>query len=281
MEMKQLQYFVVSVDMGSLSRAANVLYTTQPHISKTIKSLENELDMTLLSRNASGVVMTEEGKRVSQTIGGLYTAGISVLPSNLDYGYDELNDPYPYDPEGAAKLLDDAGIVDTDGDGIREIDGQNINLRYISYENRLLNEFSDAHTQYLSKIGIGVTAEYGSSDDQWSKLAAGDYDFNNNNWTTVGTGDPMEYMANWYSDSTYCGYSNPEYDKLYEALQSEIDPEKRKELVKEMQQIVIDDALVLVDGYYNSSMVYSKNVGHAHIHTADYYWLTTEIVPAE
>ncbi|MGI6096033.1 MAG: LysR family transcriptional regulator [Lachnospiraceae bacterium] len=64
MEMKQLQYFVVSVDMGSLSRAANVLYTTQPHISKTIKSLENELDMTLLSRNASGVVMTEEGKRV-------------------------------------------------------------------------------------------------------------------------------------------------------------------------------------------------------------------------
>lgn len=49
-----------------------------------------------------------------------------------------------------------------------------------------------------------------------------------------------------------------------------------------MQQIIIDDALVLVDGYYNSSMIYSnKRVGYAHIHTADYYWLTTEIVPAE
>ena len=47
-----------------------------------------------------------------------------------------------------------------------------------------------------------------------------------------------------------------------------------------MMQIVIDDALVIVDGYYNSSMIYSKNVGYAHIHTADYYWLTTEITPA-
>ena len=47
------------------------------------------------------------------------------------------------------------------------------------------------------------------------------------------------------------------------------------------QQILIDDAAVLIDGYYNSSMIYSKNVGYAKIHTADYYWLSTEIVPAE
>lgn len=71
------------------------------------------------------------------------------------------------------------------------MDGQNIQLRYISYENRLLNDFSDAHAQYLAEVGIGVIPEYGSSDDQWSKLAALDYDFNNNNWTTVGTGDPF------------------------------------------------------------------------------------------
>ena len=59
-----------------------------------------------------------------------------------------------------------------------------------------------------------------------------------------------------------------------------MDAEKRAELIYQMQQIVIDDALVIVDGYYNSSMIYSKSVGYAHIHTADYYWLTTEIVPA-
>lgn len=144
----------------------------------------------------------------------------------------------------------------------------------------MLNDFSNAAYAYLTEIGIACTADFGSSDDQWSKLAAGEYDLNNNNWTTVGTGDPFEYMANWTTDGTYCGYSNPEYDALYEQLKGEMDTEKRADLIRQMQQIVIDDALVIVDGYYNSSMIYSKKVGFAHIHTADYYWLTTEIVPA-
>ena len=60
--------------------------------------------------------------------GGLYTAGFSVLPSTLAYGYDKLTNPYAYNIEGAKKLLDDAGIVDTDGNGIRELDGKDINL---------------------------------------------------------------------------------------------------------------------------------------------------------
>lgn len=219
----------------------------------------------------------------SNTINGLYTAGFSVLPSTLSYGYDNLKNPYAYDVEGAKKLLDDAGIKDSDGDGIRELDGENINLKYVSYENRSLNDFSDAHAQYLAEIGIGVTADYGSSDDQWNKLVAGEYDFNNNNWITVANGDPTEYMANWYSKSSgnYCGYKNEEYDKLYEQLEKTPDQDERAELFEKMQQILVDDAAALIDGYYNSSMIYSKNVGYAHIHTADYYWLSTEITPAE
>lgn len=219
----------------------------------------------------------------SNLIGGLYTSGYSVLPSNLAYNYDQLENPFSYDVEAAKKLLDDAGIVDKDGDGIRELDGKNIVLDYVYYDNRLLKEFAQAHHQYLTEIGIGVNEREGSSEDQWSSLTAGDYDFNANNWTTVGNGDPTEYMANWYSKSSgnYCGYKNDEYDKLYEEFVTEMDADKRVELVTQMQQILINDAAVLVDGYYNSSMIYSKNVGYAHIHTADYYWLSTEIVPAE
>ena len=219
----------------------------------------------------------------SNTIGGLYTAGFSVLPSTLSYGYDNLKNPYAYDPKGAEKVLDEAGIKDSDGDGYRELDGKNIDLKCVSYENRLLNDFSDAFQQYLGKVGIKVTADYGSSDDQWSKLVAFDYDLNNNNWTTVGTGDPTEYMANWYSkaEANYCGYKSDEYDKLYESLGGEDDLDKRAEILQQMQQVLVDDAVAVIDGYYNSSMIYSKKVASAHIHTADYYWLTTEITPAE
>ncbi|OYP41432.1 hypothetical protein CG709_04910, partial [Lachnotalea glycerini] len=44
MDIKHLQYFVVSVDMGSFHSAAKVLFTTQSHVSKTIKALEQELN---------------------------------------------------------------------------------------------------------------------------------------------------------------------------------------------------------------------------------------------
>lgn len=37
-----------------------------------------------------------------------------------------------------------------------------------------------------------------------------------------------------------------------------MDEDKRADLIFQMQQILIDDAAVLIDGYYNSSMIYSK-----------------------
>lgn len=64
MDLKQLQYFVVSVDSGSFKKAAEVLYTSQPHISKTIKALETELQVELLARKARGVEATEAGRKV-------------------------------------------------------------------------------------------------------------------------------------------------------------------------------------------------------------------------
>lgn len=64
MDLKQLQYFVVSVESGSFKKAAEMLYTTQPHISKSIKALETELDVQILERKARGVEVTEAGKKI-------------------------------------------------------------------------------------------------------------------------------------------------------------------------------------------------------------------------
>ena len=215
--------------------------------------------------------------------GGLYTEGFSVLPSNLDYNYDQLNDPYSYNVEQANKILDDAGIVDTDGDGIRELDGKNIVLKYVTYENRCLDIFAQGIQIMLKEIGIGIDLMLTDGDTQWNMLVSGEYDLNGNNWTTVGTGDPTEYLNNWYGKSTanYCGYQNDEYDALYEELLDSLDNNRRKEIITRLQQILVDDAAVLVHGYYNSSMCASNDtIGYAAIHTADYYWITNEITPA-
>ncbi len=219
----------------------------------------------------------------STTVGGLYTSGFSVLPSNLDYGYDNLTDPYAFDPDAAVALLDSAGIVDTNGDGTRELDGKEVVLHYVTYPNRCLNDFAEAIQQQLATIGIGVDLEIGDSARQWDSYQSGDFDINGSNWTTVGTGDPTEYLSAWCSTSgaDYCGYKNEEYDALYDELATTFDADARREIIQKMQQILIDDAAAIVHGYYNSSMI-SKNatVGGAAIHTADYYWITTEIYPA-
>ena len=221
----------------------------------------------------------------SNTIGGLYVAGAAILPDTLSYGSDKLNaaDPYKYDPEKAKKILDDAGIKDTNGDGFRELDGKEIDLQFVSYESRCLNDFSDAFIQYMKEVGIKATPKYGTSDDQWSKLTAGEYDLNNNNWQTVPTGDPEAFLDNWYSKSeaNYCAYKNDEYDKLYEELQKEMDVSKRPAIIEKMQKILLDDAAMIVDGYYTASMAFSKNVTGVEMYPMDFYWITSKIAPAK
>ena len=64
MDIKQLEFFSVACEKGSLSKAATCLYTSQPHVSKTIRTLENELGRALLSRSGKGVRPTAYGQVV-------------------------------------------------------------------------------------------------------------------------------------------------------------------------------------------------------------------------
>ncbi len=48
--------------IGSISKAANSLYISQPAITKSIQKLEQELGITLFNRSPKGVCLTENGK---------------------------------------------------------------------------------------------------------------------------------------------------------------------------------------------------------------------------
>ena len=61
--LRALSAFVHSVDLGSLSAAARALDTTQPTISKLVAGLERALGVRLLRRAATGLSLTEEGRR--------------------------------------------------------------------------------------------------------------------------------------------------------------------------------------------------------------------------
>lgn len=54
--------FNTVAETGNISRAANILYISQPAVSKAISSLEENLAVTLFIRSSRGVRLTEEGK---------------------------------------------------------------------------------------------------------------------------------------------------------------------------------------------------------------------------
>ncbi|MBQ6468447.1 MAG: LysR family transcriptional regulator [Lachnospiraceae bacterium] len=64
MDLRQLHYFSVSARCGSFTKAAEELYTTQPHVSMMIRSLERELETKLFTRGADGIRLTDTGEQV-------------------------------------------------------------------------------------------------------------------------------------------------------------------------------------------------------------------------
>ena len=64
MEIRQIECFVQTADVGSTSRAAEILHTSQSSVSKHISALEEELKVTLFVRNNRGVRLTPEGRDV-------------------------------------------------------------------------------------------------------------------------------------------------------------------------------------------------------------------------
>lgn len=64
MDLRQLNCFLACARHHSLTLAAEELYTTQPHVSMIIKSLEQELGTPLFIRKSKGVELTESGKQI-------------------------------------------------------------------------------------------------------------------------------------------------------------------------------------------------------------------------
>ena len=62
MTLQQIRYVAEIARHGTISKAAQELYITQPHLSSVLKELENELGITIFSRARKGVVLTEDGR---------------------------------------------------------------------------------------------------------------------------------------------------------------------------------------------------------------------------
>ncbi len=58
---KQLKYVIKTVELGSINEAAKQLFVSQPSLSNALKSVEEELNITIFQRSAKGVTLTDDG----------------------------------------------------------------------------------------------------------------------------------------------------------------------------------------------------------------------------
>jgi len=161
----------------------------------------------------------------------------------------------PFDIAEANRILDEAGYADSDGDGIREdSEGLPLELRLYSsdsdgYYSRVLEIISDG----LSQAGISAIPTIMSDDSLINTQI--DYDFDLMFYEWFLDADP-DFAASIFtcnqtedggwSDSGYC---NPAYDELYQQQSVATDPEQRREILWQMQQIIADDLPYVVIAY--------------------------------
>lgn len=162
------------------------------------------------------------------------------------------------DIEGAKKLLDDAGIVDTDGDGWREYNGQKL-----SYIATCPNGWSDwqAAIEVVAaagkKIGIDITTNYPEWGVYQTVVTKSDaplpegYDIfmmwsdgagPTQPWSRIRHMLSSEFVGmavNW--NGNWGQYSNPAADELIKSIPTETDEAKLKEMYTELVRIYLTE----------------------------------------
>ncbi|MCM1133783.1 MAG: LysR family transcriptional regulator [Ruminococcus flavefaciens] len=61
MTLQQLNYAIVISDAGSMNKASELLYISQPSLTSAIKELEREIGITIFNRGARGITLTADG----------------------------------------------------------------------------------------------------------------------------------------------------------------------------------------------------------------------------
>ncbi|MDJ0597749.1 MAG: peptide ABC transporter substrate-binding protein [Crocosphaera sp.] len=192
--------------------------------------------------------------------------GITGQPANnillLPEEYNSPNTSYEFNLEKAQQLLDKAGWKDSNNNGTRDKNGIEMKVVFQTSVNPLRQKTQEIVKQGLQTIGIGVelksidasiffsgdpsnndTVEHFYADLEM--FTTGNYSPDPTNYMEGYKCDEIPQKANNWVGNNYSRYCNPEYDQLWEAVTTELDPKKRQELFIKMNDIVVNDIVII------------------------------------
>ena len=186
-----------------------------------------------------------------------------------------------YDPDMANQLLDEAGWVDSNGDGTRDKDGVELVLRYSTTTAQWRMNVQAVLSQQLQAVGVGIVQEsYPASEffGSWANNginASGNYDiaqFANNTALTNPANVTVYESLNCAQipgddnpgGQNYTGFCNEEMDAAAQVTLTSLDADERQEAANTIQTIMRDEAPLINlfprgDNYaYNTSRFTSE-----------------------
>jgi peptide/nickel transport system substrate-binding protein len=193
---------------------------------------------------------------------------------------------YPYDPAAAAALLDEAGWVDSDGDGTRDKDGTALSLRFVTNTRQIRRDGQVVGQQAFAELGIEVVLENYPSDIFFNSyadggpIATGQYDFAE--WSSSPNGFPDPDTIRFTCDEiptaddpmgdNWQGYCNPALDALFAEQAKTTDYDARVAIFHQISQVIYDDVIWVGVWYDADTWILNSRIQNAAINGASPFW---------
>jgi ABC-type transport system substrate-binding protein len=181
-------------------------------------------------RQALNMAINRE--KIAKLTGGKGVALWAIYPSTCP-GYDPNYQPYTLDPAAAKAKLEEAGF------------GEGLELEMLLGEDPLSATMAQAIQQDLAQIGVTVNIKQVSDAVEYDMIVAGEGQIYLNSWYMIQP-DPADLINNLYmtdAGSNQDFYSNPKVDELAKQALAEQDREKRLQLYRDIEHLLMEDAV--------------------------------------
>lgn len=166
-----------------------------------------------------------------------------VRNHNADYEA-HYRETFPFDLEKAKALLDEAGWVDTDGDGVREKDGQTLNVDFVLGGVEPDQTIAQGLQLQLFEAGIMLNLNIQDDNYHYEVMANGEFQAG---FSRFGTADPvmlMQWVLNYFPSFDFVG-GEEAFMAAVDAMATEQDSAKRTEMIYDLEEICNETQLII------------------------------------
>lgn len=193
------------------------------------------------------LILATDRQAIVQTVyQGYAPIAYGPITSATLYYDPQIETKYAYDLVQAVALFNSSGWVDSDDDGWRDDNGQNLEIKLVTPPWGLSPDVAQLlEQQWEANLQVQVSIEQVASFPMLSDVAAtGDYDAIGLNFFGL---DPIVLNSFYLSTGrlNWSRLSDPELDTLLMDAQREVDPLKRAALYAQIQTWIMDQAVVL------------------------------------